>query len=84
MKEVEKNKKPDVREKALEHGLSYMFDEELIMMILGSGSRQHPVESLAEKITEVLDQAQGGDVIEKPCRVVIQDRVHITILGLHG
>ena len=65
MKEVEKNKKPDVREKALEHGLSYMFDEELIMMILGSGSRQHPVESLAEKITEVLDQAQGGDVIEK-------------------
>lgn len=69
MKEVEKNKKPDVREKALEHGLSYMFDEELIMMILGSGSRQHPVESLAEKITEVLDQAQGGDVIEKLLRV---------------
>ena len=31
--------KPDVREKALEHGFSYLFDEELIMLILGSGTR---------------------------------------------
>ena len=26
--------KPDVREKALEHGFSFLFDEELVMLIL--------------------------------------------------
>ena len=56
--------KPDVREKALEHGLSFMFDEELIMMILGSGTRQIPVEILAEKITEVLDDSEADEVVE--------------------
>lgn len=61
--------KPDVREKALEHGFSYLFDEELIMLILGSGMRGLPVEYMAEKIAEVLDDCDFEDAVENLLRV---------------
>ena len=61
--------KPDVREKALEHGFSYLFDEELIMLILGSGTRGLPVEYMAEKIAEVLDDCDFEDAVENLLRV---------------
>ena len=61
--------KPDVREKALEHGFSYLFDEELIMLILGSGVRGLPVEYMAEKIAEVLDDCDFEDAVENLLRV---------------
>ncbi len=57
--------KPDVREKALEHGFSFLFDEELVMLILGTGSKQMPVEYMAEKIVEVLDDYDANEVVEK-------------------
>ena len=56
--------KPDVREKVMEHGLSFLFDEELIMLILGSGNRQLPVERMAGKIVDVLDDCDSEDVVE--------------------
>ena len=61
--------KPDVREKALEHGFSYLFDEELIMLILGSGARGLPVEYMAEKIADVLDDCDFEDAVENLLRV---------------
>ena len=61
--------KPDVREKALEHGFSFLFDEELIMLILGSGTRQVPVEFMAEKIMEVLDDFDFEFAVEKLLQV---------------
>ena len=61
--------KPDVREKALEHGMSFMFDEELIMLILGTGSKQMPVELIAELITEVLDDSDSDQVIENLMKI---------------
>lgn len=69
MKQFEIKNKPDVREKALEHGFSYMFDEELIMMILGSGTRQTPVDELAERISEVLDDSEPCDVVKNLLRI---------------
>lgn len=56
--------KPDVREKTLEHGISFPFDEELVMLILGSGSKDVPVEILANRIVETLDQSDDGEIIE--------------------
>lgn len=56
--------KPDVREKALEHGFSFLFDEELVMLILGSGTRQMPVELMAEKIMDVLYDYDAEEVVE--------------------
>ena len=37
---------PEVREKVLVHGMSFPFDEELVMLILGSGTKQLPVDVL--------------------------------------
>ena len=56
--------KPDVREKALEHGFSYLFDEELVMLILGSGTRQMPVELMAERIVGILYDFDAEKVVE--------------------
>lgn len=57
--------KPDIREKALEHGFSFLFDEELVMLILGSGTRELPVEYMAERIVDVLNDCDFEDAVEK-------------------
>ena len=64
----EKNK-PAVRESALEHGLSYLFDEELLMLILGAGNGQMPVEIMADRILEVLDDSDPADIVENLLRL---------------
>ena len=61
--------KPDVREKVLEHGFSFLFDEELVMLILGSGTKELPVERMAEKIVEVLDDCDFEDSVKNLLRV---------------
>ncbi|MCR4631715.1 MAG: DNA repair protein RadC [Treponema sp.] len=55
--------KLDVREKTMEYGVSFPFDEELIMLILGSGTKDLPVNQMAHKIVEVLDASGGKDVV---------------------
>ena len=59
------NNKPDIREKALKYGLGYPVDQELIMLILGSGNRQMSVKTMARRIVEVLDTANSNDVVER-------------------
>ena len=61
--------KPDVREEVLEDGLSFLFDEELVMLILGSGTKELPVERMAEKIVEVLDDCDFEDSVKNLLRV---------------
>lgn len=63
MNKKQKNR-PEVRETAMEHGISFMFDEELVMLILGSGTSKLPVEIMAEQIIEVLDDSDPEDIIE--------------------
>ena len=61
--------RPDVREKVLEHGFSFLFDEELVMLILGSGTKELPVGRMAERIIEVLDDCDFDDSVENLLRV---------------
>ena len=56
--------KPAVRESAMEHGLSYLFDEELVMLILGTGNCHLPVEIMADKIVGVLDDSDPEAVVK--------------------
>ena len=56
--------KPSVRESALEHGLSYLFDEELIMLILGTGNSRMPLEIMADRMASVLDDSDPKDVVK--------------------
>ncbi len=60
-----KTQKYDVRKKAMEHGLIFPFDEELIMLIIGSGNHELPVHAMAEKIVEVIDESEEEDVVNK-------------------
>ena len=60
-----KNHKFDVRERALEHGLSFPFDEELIMLILGSGTHEIPLDVMAGRIAEVLTDSDEDEIVEK-------------------
>ena len=61
--------KPSVREIAMEHGLSFLFNEELVMLILGSGTSCMPVEVMAEKIVEVLDDSDPAEVVDNLLRL---------------
>lgn len=56
--------KPEVREKTLEHGVSFPSDEELVMLILGSGTKALPIELLAKKIIRTLDASNEEDRIK--------------------
>ena len=62
--EILKNQKFDVREKALAHGLCFPFDEELIMLILGSGSHEIPVDVMAGRIVQVLNDSEEEDIVK--------------------
>lgn len=62
-------KKPDIREVALEHGLNFSFDEDLIAMILGSGSKEMPVQKMARKILDTLDDSNEEDVVKNLLQV---------------
>lgn len=63
MKNMEKEK-PDIREKTLKHGLSFPFDEELVMLILGSGTKFMPVDEMACKIIDTLDSSNEDNVVQ--------------------
>lgn len=57
--------KPDIRERTIEKGISYPDDEELIMLILGSGTKNMPVEKMAEKIYDTLNDSDDENRVEK-------------------
>lgn len=62
---MEKNYKPNIREKTLQFGINYPTDEELIMLILGSGNKNMPINVIAKKIIDVIDSSNEDDVIER-------------------
>lgn len=62
--------KPDLRERVLSRGIKYPTDEELVMLIIGSGSKEDNVETLSEKITQIVDCSQPEKLIEDRKSVV--------------
>ena len=53
-----KTDKPNVREDALKYGMGYPLDEELLMLILGSGNKNMSVETMAKKIAFTLRKSE--------------------------
>jgi len=51
---MEYKKKADIRALTIENGMEYPSDEELLMMILGSGTKDCPVALLADKVSDVI------------------------------
>lgn len=56
-------KKPDIRELTLQHGLSFPSNVELLMLILGGGIKGTPVEVLAQKVLDAIDGCQREDIV---------------------
>ncbi|MCI5665673.1 MAG: DNA repair protein RadC [Treponema sp.] len=63
------NNKPKIRELVLERGLDFPIDEELIMLILGTGSKNMPIDIMAKKIVEALDSSNRDDIVETLLKV---------------
>lgn len=58
-----------IRELTLKNGLSFPSDEELIMLILGSGTKGYPIEKLAKKILSVVMASNPDELIENLVKI---------------
>ncbi|MCR5621166.1 MAG: DNA repair protein RadC [Treponema sp.] len=56
---------PCIRELALQRGLAFPSDSELLMLILGSGTKEVPVESLARRTLEVIKESSPEQLLER-------------------
>ncbi|MBQ5999765.1 MAG: DNA repair protein RadC [Treponema sp.] len=61
--------KPDVREQTLKHGLLFPTDEELIMMILGTGTKEYPVEYLSRIIINTLNSSNEENFVQNLIKI---------------
>lgn len=57
--------KLEVRELALANGMSYPSDAELIMLILGSGTKTMPIEVLAAKAARIIASTNPPDLVNE-------------------
>lgn len=57
--------KPDIRELTLKHGISFPSDEELIMLLLGQGTKKLPVGKLAQKVCSMIYTTNPDELVEK-------------------
>lgn len=69
MNNLLKSLKPDLRERVLSRGLLYPTDEELIMLIIGSGTKEDKVENLAAKIIRTVDTAKTDDLVNQLLKI---------------
>jgi DNA repair protein RadC len=58
------NNKPDIREQVLKHGLSYPSDEELVMLILGSGTKAVPIRKLSHNVMQALYNSNTENIMQ--------------------
>lgn len=54
-----------IRELTFEKGLSFPSDEELIMLVLGSGSKNCPIEKMAHEILSIVMSSNSDELVER-------------------
>ena len=57
--------KPSIRELTLKNGVAFPSDVELIMLILGSGTPELPIEKLAQKVIIAIDGSNREELVTK-------------------
>lgn len=57
--------KLEIRELALKHGLSYPSEAELIMLILGSGTKDRPIRELAKEVLSIVMSSNDENLLDK-------------------
>ncbi len=56
--------KPDIRELTLANGISFPSDHELLMLMLGSGTKDVPVSQLAQRVLTALEASNEDNLLE--------------------
>ncbi|MCQ2240263.1 RadC family protein [Treponema sp.] len=59
------NRHPDIRELTLANGITYPSDEELIMLILGRGTKGNPIGQLSDRVISTINSSNETDLIYK-------------------
>ena len=54
----------DLRERVFARGLSYPSDPELLMLVLGSGTKDLPVEEIAYKMADMIDSVGRENLVD--------------------
>ncbi len=57
-------KNPCIRELTLKNGLSFPSDSELLMLILGSGTKDTPIEILAQEVLDIIKESNRNNLLE--------------------
>ena len=61
--------KPEVRELVKKYGITFPSDNELVMLILGAGIKNMPVEKLAQKVLPVINESPVDKLVERLERI---------------
>lgn len=61
---MEMKAKPDIRELTLKNGMDFPNDEELLMLILGSGTKDCSIQHLAHNVNDVIDCSSPDDLMK--------------------
>ncbi|MBR1911947.1 MAG: DNA repair protein RadC [Treponema sp.] len=59
-----KRSHPDIRELTLKNGISYPSDSELLMLMLGSGIQNMPIQELSKKVMSVMNLSNQDNLIK--------------------
>jgi DNA repair protein RadC len=61
--------KPDIRELTMEHGIKFPSNEELIMLILGKGTKYNPVSKISQKVIEEIEKSNSENLIQNLLKI---------------
>ena len=61
---TQKCNRPEIRELTLANGIAYPSDEELVMLILGKGTKDNPIEQLSEKVIQAINASNEDNLVE--------------------
>ncbi|WP_294429594.1 RadC family protein [uncultured Treponema sp.] len=59
----------EIRELTIQHGLSFPSDEELIMLILGSGTKQTPIKELARQVLGIVMSSNSDNLVDNLMKI---------------
>lgn len=65
----EQNAKPDVRETLEKYGINFLTDVQLVMLLLGSGTKDQPVSKLAQEVINIVRSTNPEDRLKKLMKI---------------
>ncbi len=65
----ENKAKPDVRETLKKNGISFLTDVQLVMLLLGSGTKKQPVAKLAQEVINIIRSTNSEEILKKLMKI---------------